>query len=70
MHILSGIYKSLKISSGETITETGDNLRYYYTVIKGITSAYNNYTINATTKLVLNDNTVVECSGFTYTINL
>ncbi len=65
---IDNVYKTLKISSGETITESGDNLRYYYTVIKGITSAHSGYNIKATSTLNLSNGVKVECSGFTYEI--
>ena len=65
---ITNVYKSLKISNGTTITETGDNLRYYYTVIKGITSSYSGYKIKASTTLTLKNGVKVECSGFAYEV--
>ncbi len=65
---ITDVYKSLKISDGTTITETGDNLRYYYSVIKGITSSYSGYKIKASTTLNLKNGVKVECSGFVYEI--
>lgn len=65
---ITNVYKSLKISDGTTITEIGDNLRYYYSVIKGITSSYSGYKIKASTTLNLKNGVKVECSGFTYEI--
>lgn len=61
-------YKSLKLSDNTVVAESGDGIRYYFTVIKGITSAHKGYTINATTTITLKNGTVVECSGFTYEI--
>ncbi|MBQ9900428.1 MAG: hypothetical protein IJM36_04815 [Acholeplasmatales bacterium] len=61
-------YKSLKLSDNTVVAESGEGIRYYYTVIKGITSAHKGYTINATTTITLKNGTVVECSGFSYEI--
>ena len=65
---ITNIYKSLKISNGDTITDVGPKLRYYYTVVRGITSSYSGYKIKATSTINLKNGVKVECSGFTYEI--
>ena len=65
---ITNIYKSLKISNGDTITDVGPKLRYYYTVVRGITSSYIGYKIKATSTINLKNGVKVECSGFTYEI--
>ncbi len=66
---ISNVYRSLKIASGVTITpETSDNLRYYYTVINGITLSHKGYKIKATSTINLKNGIKVECSGFEYEV--
>lgn len=67
---ITDIYSSLKLSDGTTIAPADGNVRYYYVVIKGITSSHNGYKINATTTITLKNGTVINCSGFSYTINI
>lgn len=67
---VNDIYKSLKLSNGTIIAPEVDYTRYYYVVVKGITSSHNGYKINATTTITLKNGTVINCSGFSYTINI
>ena len=68
VHNVTDIYEGLKDKNNNDIVDKGTNIRYYYTVIKGINDNYIGYTINATTTITLKSGKVINCSGFSYTI--
>lgn len=67
---ITDIYKSLSLSNETVIAPEAENTRYYYVVVKGITSSHNGYKINATTTITLKNGVVINCSGFSYTISV
>lgn len=67
---ITDVYSTLSTQSGKLITDEETNdVRYYYSVIKGITSDFSGYKINARTVITLNNGVEISCSGFSYTIS-
>ena len=67
-HDVKDVYECLLDKNNKEVAAKEDNVRYYYTVIKGINDNYIGYKINAKTIITLNNGNVIECSGFSYTI--